>query len=197
MNSSQCSLDPNRREVRVTALTDDKALLIVSCEAGPITRSIWRGWCHVKPFSARSVRLRLPFTPSGDSSEIELMNASFDEKTRELTTLSLGRGMGIVGSRRAGGLTASVSARCAMPRNPAVITGMGQTPAHAVDHAVAFAGWRCRLPGLRFGGFVGRVRRSRHPATQTALNHAQRLSTTFSTVKPKYGNSLSAGADSP
>ena len=28
MNSSQCSLDPNRREVRVTALTDDKALLI-------------------------------------------------------------------------------------------------------------------------------------------------------------------------
>lgn len=34
MNASQCSLDPNRREVRVTALTDDKALLIVSCEAG-------------------------------------------------------------------------------------------------------------------------------------------------------------------
>lgn len=34
MNTSQCSLDPNRREVRVTALTDDKALLIVSCEAG-------------------------------------------------------------------------------------------------------------------------------------------------------------------
>lgn len=34
MNNSQCSLDPNRREVRVTALTDDKALLIVSCEAG-------------------------------------------------------------------------------------------------------------------------------------------------------------------
>jgi hypothetical protein len=48
MNNSQCSLDPNRREVRVTALTDDKALLIVSCEAGPTTRSIWRGWCRVK-----------------------------------------------------------------------------------------------------------------------------------------------------
>ena len=63
MNNSQCSLDPNRREVRVTALTDDKALLIVSCEAGPITRSIWRGRSRVKPFAARSVRLRLPFTP--------------------------------------------------------------------------------------------------------------------------------------
>ena len=34
MNNAQCSLDPNRREVRVTALTDDKALLVISCEAG-------------------------------------------------------------------------------------------------------------------------------------------------------------------
>uniref|UniRef100_UPI0013FDCBF7 DUF1176 domain-containing protein n=1 Tax=Enterobacter hormaechei TaxID=158836 RepID=UPI0013FDCBF7 len=30
MNHSQCSLDPNRREVRVPALTDDKALMIIS-----------------------------------------------------------------------------------------------------------------------------------------------------------------------
>ncbi len=98
MNASQCSLDPNRREVRVTALTDDKALLIVTARRGPITRSIWRGWYRVKkPFTARSVRLRLPFTPSGDGSEMELMNASFDEKTRELTTLALGRGLGDCG----------------------------------------------------------------------------------------------------
>lgn len=34
MNSIQCSLDPSRREVRVTALTDDKALLMIACEAG-------------------------------------------------------------------------------------------------------------------------------------------------------------------
>ncbi len=39
MNHSQCSLDPNRREVRVTALTDDKALMIISCEAGRTTPS--------------------------------------------------------------------------------------------------------------------------------------------------------------
>jgi hypothetical protein len=129
MNSSQCSLDPNRREVRVTALTDDKALLIVSCEAGAYN-TVDLAWLvsRKKPFTARSVRLRLPFTPSGDSSEMELMNASFDEKTRELTTLALGRGLGIAGSRRAGVLTASVSAWCAMPRSPAAITGTGQTP---------------------------------------------------------------------
>ncbi|MHA6672400.1 DUF1176 domain-containing protein [Enterobacter mori] len=98
MNNSQCSLDPNRREVRVTALTDDKALLIVSCEAGAYN-TVDLAWqvSRKKPFSARSIRLRLPFTPSSNSSEMELMNASFDEKTRELTTLALGRGIGDCG----------------------------------------------------------------------------------------------------
>ncbi|WP_253382899.1 DUF1176 domain-containing protein [unidentified bacterial endosymbiont] len=98
MNNSQCSLDPNRREVRVTALTDDKALLIVSCEAGAYN-TVDLAWLvsRKKPFSARSVRLRLPFTPPGDSSEMELMNARFEEKTRELTTLALGRGIGDCG----------------------------------------------------------------------------------------------------
>lgn len=98
MNNSQCSLDPSRREVRVTALTDDKALLTIGCEAGAYN-TIDLAWLvsRKKPFAARSVRLRLPFTPSDDSGEMELMNASFDEKTRELSTLSLGRGMGDCG----------------------------------------------------------------------------------------------------
>ncbi len=98
MNHSQCSLDPNRSEVRVTALTDDKALMIISCEAGAYN-TVDLAWLvsRKKPFAARSVRLRLPFTPSSQSSDMELMNASFDEKTRELTTLALGRGIGDCG----------------------------------------------------------------------------------------------------
>ncbi|HGD7118765.1 TPA: DUF1176 domain-containing protein [Enterobacter hormaechei] len=98
MNHSQCSLDPNRREVRVTALTDDKALMIISCEAGAYN-TVDLAWLvsRKKPFAARSVRLRLPFTPSSQSIDMELMNASFDEKTRELTTLALGRGIGDCG----------------------------------------------------------------------------------------------------
>lgn len=98
MNHSQCSLDPNRREVRVTALTDDKALMIISCEAGAYN-TVDLAWLvsRKKPFAAKSVRLRLPFTPSSQSSDMELMNASFDEKTRELTTLALGRGIGDCG----------------------------------------------------------------------------------------------------
>lgn len=48
MNSSACSLDPFRREVRVAALTDDKVLLMTSCEAGAYN-TIWLapGWCRV------------------------------------------------------------------------------------------------------------------------------------------------------
>lgn len=98
MNNSQCSLDPSRREVRVTALTDDKALLMVSCEAGAYN-TVDLAWLvsRQKPFAARMVRLRLPFIPASNVSNMELMNARFDEKSRELTTLALGRGMGDCG----------------------------------------------------------------------------------------------------
>lgn len=94
MNNSQCSLDPMRREIRVTALTDDKALLMIDCEAGAYN-TVDLGWLvsREKPFSSRPLRLHLPFTPSRGSNELELMNASFDEKTRELTTLAKGRGL--------------------------------------------------------------------------------------------------------
>jgi hypothetical protein len=63
MNNSQCSLDPMRREVRVTALTDDKALLIIDCEAGAYN-TVDLAWMvsREKPFSSRPLRLHLPFT---------------------------------------------------------------------------------------------------------------------------------------
>jgi hypothetical protein len=63
MNNSQCSLDL-RREVRVTALTDDKALLIIDCEAGAYN-TVDLAWMvsREKPFSSRPLRCtcRLPF----------------------------------------------------------------------------------------------------------------------------------------
>ncbi len=92
MNSSQCSLDPMRRQVRVSALTDDKALLLIDCEAGAYNM-VERAWLvsRDKPFTARLVRLILPFTPENGDDEMELMNTAFDEKTRELTTLTKGR----------------------------------------------------------------------------------------------------------
>ncbi|MBE8372234.1 DUF1176 domain-containing protein, partial [Leptospira borgpetersenii serovar Hardjo-bovis] len=95
MTNSQCSLDPMRREVRISALSDDTALMIISCEAGAYN-TVDLAWLvsRQKPFASRMVRLRLPFLPADKEQELELMNASFDEKTKELTTLSKGRGLG-------------------------------------------------------------------------------------------------------
>lgn len=98
MNNSQCSLDPERREVRVSALSDDKALMLISCEAGAYN-TVDLAWLvsRHKPFASRQIRLRLPFTPANGSEEMELMNASYDEKNKELITLSKGRGIGDCG----------------------------------------------------------------------------------------------------
>lgn len=94
VSNRRCSLDPSRREVRVMALTDEKALMLVSCEAGAYN-TVDRAWVvsRQKPLVSRAVRLRLPFTPSSETNDMELMNADFDEKNRELTTLTLGRGI--------------------------------------------------------------------------------------------------------
>lgn len=91
MNGLRCSLDPLRREVNVTALTDDKALMMISCEAGAYN-TIDLAWIvsRKKPLASRPVRLRLPFNSGQETNELELMNATFDEKSRELVTLAKG-----------------------------------------------------------------------------------------------------------
>lgn len=99
MSSSQCSLDPLRREIWVTPLTDDKALLMLSCESGAYN-TIYRAWLVTrhKPFVAQAVRLRLPFQPpDSEDRDIELVNLTFNDKTRELATLDKSRGQGDCG----------------------------------------------------------------------------------------------------
>ncbi|RKQ40686.1 DUF1176 domain-containing protein [Enterobacter sp. R1(2018)] len=98
MNNSQCSLDPMRREVRIFALSDDKALMLVSCEAGAYN-VVDLAWIvsRQKPFASRQIHLKLPFTPAGGDTDLELMNAGYDETNKELTTLAKGRGVGDCG----------------------------------------------------------------------------------------------------
>jgi hypothetical protein len=98
MNNSQCSLDPLRREVRVFALSDDKALMLLSCEAGAYN-VVDLAWIvsRMKPFIARQIHLRLPFTPQSGETDLELMNTGYDEANKELTTLAEGRGLGDCG----------------------------------------------------------------------------------------------------
>lgn len=98
IDTSQCSLDPQKRDVSVGALSDDKALLMVSCEAGAYN-TINLAWLvsRQKPFAARPVQLHLPFKPQDTSRDLELINATFDEESRELVTLAKGRGLGDCG----------------------------------------------------------------------------------------------------
>lgn len=94
INGIRCSLDPMRREVRVSALTDDKALLMIGCEAGAYN-TIDLAWIvsRTKPLTSRPVRLSLPFKTEAESNDMELTNVTFDEKSRELITLAKGRGL--------------------------------------------------------------------------------------------------------
>ncbi|AYN29390.1 putative exported protein [Buttiauxella ferragutiae ATCC 51602] len=98
INSSQCSLDPARRDVRVFAVSDDKALLMIGCEAGAYN-IVDLAWVvsRQKPFAARQIHLKLPFTPASGNTELELMNSGYDETNKELTTLAKGRGIGDCG----------------------------------------------------------------------------------------------------
>lgn len=98
MNNSQCSLDPMRREVRIFAISDDKALMLVSCEAGAYN-VVDLAWIvsRLKPFASRRIRLKLPFTPASGNTDLELMNAGYEETNKELTTMAKGRGVGDCG----------------------------------------------------------------------------------------------------
>lgn len=98
MNNGHCSLAPERREVRVAALSNDKALLLISCEAGAYN-TVDLAWLvsRQKPLASRQIYLRLPFTPGNGSQDMELMNASFSEESKSLITLSKGRSIGDCG----------------------------------------------------------------------------------------------------
>lgn len=99
VNTDSCSLDPLRREVSVAPLTDQRALLLVSCEMGAynvidlafeVTRS--------PPYVARGITLTLPFTPPGASDrQLELINAEYDAASGQLYTFGKGRGLGDCG----------------------------------------------------------------------------------------------------
>jgi hypothetical protein len=99
INTDSCSLDPMRREVSVAPLTDNKALLLVSCETGAynvidlafeVTRS--------QPYVARGLTLTLPFTPpSRTDNQLDVVNAEYDANSGFLYTFSKGRGLGDCG----------------------------------------------------------------------------------------------------
>lgn len=99
INTDECSLDPQRRVVSVAPLTDEKALLLVSCEMGAynvidlafeVTRTL--------PYVAKGITLTLPFVPPGRTEkQLDLVNADYDVSQSQLLTYSKGRGIGDCG----------------------------------------------------------------------------------------------------
>ena len=67
---------------------------MIGCEAGAYN-TIDLAWVvsRTTPLTSRAVRLSLPFKTDAESRDMELTNATFDEKSRELVTLAKGRGM--------------------------------------------------------------------------------------------------------
>lgn len=165
INGIRCSIDPLRREMRVTALTDDKALLMIGCEAGAYN-TIDLAWVvsRTTPLTSRAVRLSLPFKTDAESRDMELTNATFDEKSRELVTLAKGRGLADCGIQTRWRYDGQRFRLVRYAQEPSCDNWHGPDAAHTVDHA---------------------------------LSTLCALSTMLSTVKPKNGNNLSAGADSP
>ncbi len=81
--------------VNVTALTDDKALMMISCEAGAYN-TIDLAWIVSRKAAGLAPgTVALPFNNGQETNELELMNATFDEKSRELVTLAKGRGLSV------------------------------------------------------------------------------------------------------
>lgn len=99
VNSDNCSLNPLRREVSVSPLSDDKALLLVSCEMGAYNViDLAFEVSRAPPYVSKSITLTLPFSPPDRSdNQLELVNADFDALHGELLTYSKDRGLGDCG----------------------------------------------------------------------------------------------------
>ncbi|WP_338557415.1 DUF1176 domain-containing protein [Erwinia sp. E_sp_B01_3] len=100
VNTDECSLDPQRREVSVAPLSDDKALLLISCEMGAYNViDLAFEVSRTQPYVAKGLSLALPFVPPGHGDkQLELINAEYDANTGELMTYSKGRGLGDCGN---------------------------------------------------------------------------------------------------
>lgn len=99
VSADSCSLEPERRQISVSPLSDDKALMLVGCEKGAwnlidLAYEVTRG----PPYIAKNIRLVLPFSPPDEGSrELELINTEYNVSSGELMTFSKNRGLGDCG----------------------------------------------------------------------------------------------------
>nr|WP_249533333.1 DUF1176 domain-containing protein [Escherichia coli] len=119
--------------------------MMISCEAGAYN-TIDLAWIvsRKKPLASRPVRLRLPFNNGQETNELELMNATFDEKSRELVTLAKGRGLSDCGIQARWRFDGQRFRLVRYAADPPAITGMARRLAHVVDHPLNKMAGTCR-----------------------------------------------------
>ncbi|GAA0511945.1 DUF1176 domain-containing protein [Tatumella terrea] len=93
---NSCPLAPVFRQIKLAALSNSQALMLISCESAAYN-TFYQAYriSRQAPFIARRQVFRLPFTyPQG----FDLTNVRYDPQTRELTTLLWGRALGDCGT---------------------------------------------------------------------------------------------------
>lgn len=91
-----CPLAPVFRQIKLAALSNSQALMLISCESAAYN-TFYQAYriSRQAPFIARRQTFRLPFNyPQG----FDLTNVRYDPQTRELTTLLWGRASGDCGT---------------------------------------------------------------------------------------------------
>lgn len=93
---NSCPLAPVFRQIKLAALSNSQALMLISCESAAYN-TFYQAYriSRQTPFIARRQAFRLPFNyPQG----FDLTNVRYDPQTRELTTLLWGRALGDCGT---------------------------------------------------------------------------------------------------
>ncbi|WP_240775726.1 DUF1176 domain-containing protein [Nissabacter sp. SGAir0207] len=99
IDANDCTLEPSERDIRLTPLSADRALILVNCDMGAynLFSLAYLANRHA-PFKAEELALNAPFKLNGTQTlEPEMINADMDEAKGELTLYAKGRGIGDCG----------------------------------------------------------------------------------------------------
>ncbi|MDV5141139.1 MULTISPECIES: DUF1176 domain-containing protein [Yersiniaceae] len=99
MDTSDCTLEQSERDISLTPLSGDKALILVNCDMGAYNLfSLASVVTRHTPLKAEDLVLQAPFKLNGSQLiEPELINVDMDEARGQLSIYAKGRGIGDCG----------------------------------------------------------------------------------------------------
>ncbi|WP_411703984.1 DUF1176 domain-containing protein [Edaphovirga cremea] len=99
VDTNDCTLESSERDVSLSALSGEKALMMINCDRGAYNLFVlaFTVTRHA-PFKIEELDLTLPFSFNQQENQSpELINVDFDEKSGQLGTYAKGRGIGDCG----------------------------------------------------------------------------------------------------